>query len=215
LSSITVEIPEGCEISLAEIEKLISSKEKVVDFSDPAEFEKYLSEHGIYQAVSARTYKKITWQMEIVPVERRSDPDRPVSMLGCLPRLYDLYANSRSRSANGYCLEVLERYMKACKFTSFAIEEIYAEMGRIRSRLAGKHFITYHFDPKPLRGDVYIQGKLYSERDFHPQQLSNIKKMYSVLVKTGKLELKIKDYQRKISRNRARAERKKALQDKS
>ena len=159
--SATIDLPDGIEKEALEraIRNLQSAAKKKLllqqGFESTEAMQRYVDSiydprhfHVLWEPL--KTYGE-SWRyidMFVSSEAMASGDDRaPVFMRGSRAVCVKKYSLSTVGGdvANGWCLRILERYIKRYKITALDIHEFLARMEDVAHRLAQKHYTTYHF----------------------------------------------------------------------
>lgn len=133
---------------------------------------------------------------ELLGWEWRHHPRRPVIMRGARERLIEIHGSGMSRSANGYAMEVLDRYLRKVRWTAFGDEDDHKYLRNIARELDRRHRTSYHFWRHvdsllyAARADwnqhrVFIGGKLVW---LTTAQRNYLRGLHSIIRKTDRLD---------------------------
>lgn len=140
----------------------------------------------------ARNYKA-NWDREIVPLDLRSHPRRPVIMRGAVYMCYASHSfTPGSTTPNGWAHEVYKRAIRMSKKTLLDWEEILEFTEGLAGRIGQRHpNVSYHFwnHTSPPRNHgrfvVLMKGRwVWLDHD----QYRNVQMMQKVIRKAEKLE---------------------------
>ena len=95
------------------------------------------------------------------------------------------YNYNGSYTANGYCDEILSRFLRRTKYTCFCPVEHWKNMAPITERAFLKHRVSPHYNTTPLHHCIYFEGQRICVSE---NQGRHLQKMRGIARKTIWLE---------------------------
>lgn len=135
--------------------------------------------------VRASTYAKPHRLQEIAGWAFTFDPRRPVCMRGSRATMIAIHSRSSVTASNGYCREVLARYLRMQRLTLVDADDLRETIHKIEMRICRKHS-PYQYREGSISRDMVMIGGRFVVLNQH--QLEYVRKLSAIVKKTGKLD---------------------------